>query len=225
MDRAGFKQNNSFEYYKGEREETAVLLHGWHNQAEDMRPLAQFLHRQEYSVLNYNYLTSCHRIETFSSMFREELQSCYLNGPILFLTHSMGSIVLRHTLLKMFRSELQNIQAIVMLGPPNRGANWAALADFGLSNNISVGGLRKDSATLQVRLPASPRLSIGIIAAEQDALVPLENSKFPEDDPMAIKHNIHWISLNCGHNDLKDPQRSGRLILNFFQKQAFDSDV
>lgn len=206
----------SFSRCQGTRQETVILIHGWGVRAGSMEKLAAMLRQAGYSVLNYDYPSSKKDIvrhsEAFLACFRKE----HLQGKILFLTHSMGGLILRHALSRMTEAECRAIDSIILLGPPNHGS---ALARFGFlvpirGFNDTLRDMIPGSDTL--RIPPPKRLPpIGIIAGKYDLKVSGKSTWLPDGLPC-----LHATVL-CNHPGLRNPRHTGQLILHFFQHKNF----
>lgn len=91
--------------------------------------------------------------------------------PLYFVTHSLGSIVLRH--LSIFYGDELNMIRAVHLGPPHQGSRTAlALAQLPLVSKIMGPSFRELTELTLPPLPISP--SVGIIAG----LVPLKRGYY-----------------------------------------------
>lgn len=199
------------------------LVHGWGVRAVAMARLASALADEGFTVYNYDYPTSKRNIEahaeTFLSLYRRILSTENL-AEACFVTHSMGGILLRAALAQMSEAECRRVEAIVMLGPPNRGS---VLAFFGKSKvargiNASLADMTPTPDSYVRNIPPPPFLPpVGIIAAKFDGKVTLGNTFLPDGLP------CERIVVPCTHPGLRNPKYTLAPILAFFRSKSFSA--
>jgi len=133
-----------------------------------MRILEWRLQARGYRVCNVGYDTRVARIEDAIEEVHAEIADCREGtGPLHFVTHSLGGLVLRGLL---GSRSLGGLGRAVMLAPPNSGSEIAdRLGDLGWLRSV-MGPLSTQLGTgagdLPRRLPV-PTIPVGIIAGDQ----------------------------------------------------------
>lgn len=106
----------------GAADTTVVTLHGLARSAHTMDKLADALRAQGHKVCNVDYPSRHHPVEVLAHEYvLPQILACQDNsaGPIHFVTHSLGSIIVRQLAAD---GTLPAIGRVVMLGPPNHGS-------------------------------------------------------------------------------------------------------
>jgi len=197
------------------------LIHGWGVRAVAMARLASALADEGFTVYNYDYPTSKRNIgahaEIFLSLYRRILSSENIANAC-FVTHSMGGILLRAAMARMNEAECHRIEAIVMLGPPNRGS---VLAFFGKNKvargiNASLADMTPTPDSYVQNIPPPPFLPpVGIVAAKFDGKVALSSTLLPDGLP------CERIVVQCTHPGLRNPKHTLAPILAFLRTKSF----
>ena len=208
------------------QEPTAVfLIHGWGVRAVAMARLASALADEGFTVYNYDYPTSKRNIREHSGIFLS-LYRRILNeekpSNVFFVTHSMGGILLRTALAQMDESECRRIDAIVMLGPPNRGSVLAYLGKSKVARgiNASLADMTPVEDSYVRNIPPPPFLPpVGIIAGKYDGKVALGSTLLPDGQL------CQRIIVPCTHPGLRNPQNTLAPILNFFTSKTFTDSL
>ena len=165
--------------------ECVVLLHGLARSANSMKQLQRGLHNAGFSVLNIDYPSTKHVIETLVEQFiQPQIDSLrrQLNcNNLHFATHSMGGILLRYYL-KHY--ELPELARVVMISPPNKGSElvdkFSGLAVFNWLYGPAGGQLGTSSNSLPNRLgPAN--YDVAVITGNR-SVNPYYSHLIPGDD-------------------------------------------
>ena len=204
------------------RETKAVfLVHGWGVRAVAMARLASALTDEGFTVYNYDYPTSKRNIrehsEIFLTLYRRILSTEKPAG-VFFVTHSMGGILLRAALARMDETECRRIEAIVMLGPPNRGSVLAYLGKSRVARgiNASLADMLPTLDSFVQNIPPPPFLPpVGIVAGKYDGKVALNSTLLPDGQP------CERIIVPCTHPGLRNPRYTLAPILSFFASKTF----
>lgn len=101
--------------------EMVFLLHGIGKGRMDMAPMARYLRKHGYAVVNWHYPSTKYKLEDLADKLAVEVEK-FPEYKIHFVTHSMGGIVVRTCL---SRHNVDNLGRIVMIAPPSQGAELA----------------------------------------------------------------------------------------------------
>lgn len=144
-----------------------VLLHGLGRSRASMAGMARYLRRAGYPVLNLGYPSRRHGIDHLvRSYLAPAVRRCTAQhgGPLHFVTHSLGGILLRHYLAT---HSLPEGSRAVLLAPPNRGSVVAeGLRALPLPDCL-LGPAARELGTGPGSVPlvlGPARLEIGVIA-------------------------------------------------------------
>ena len=98
-----------------------ILLHGIGKGSFDMAAMSRGLRRQGFAVYNWNYPSTKFTLDSLADQLKAVVDQCS-SMTVDFVTHSMGGIVVRTYLSKYHP---KNIGRLVMIAPPNQGAQLA----------------------------------------------------------------------------------------------------
>ncbi|MBN1534891.1 MAG: alpha/beta hydrolase [Spirochaetes bacterium] len=190
-----------------------VLLHGISRSPRSMRRIETALAAQGYSVINFGYPSTRESIEEIAANLHMTIGGIPPGkSRIHFVTHSLGSIVVRYYL---HRYRTPRLGRIVMIAPPNRGSQlarhlsrWKAYRQvFGRAGEEVTGA----PGTIPQVIPP-PKAEFGIIAGglgfplglnpflpgDNDGTVSVEETKLPGMKDFILLRGQHSLLLLQG---------------------------
>lgn len=142
-----------------------ILLHGLAKSDSSMRKLERALEEANFTVVNVRYPSTQLPIEELAGRaIAPALDDCRNHSEVNFVTHSLGGILVRQYL---GRVPVDNLNRVVMLGPPNNGSEAVDnFRDFpGFRFMLGDAGLQLGTGEMSLpgRLGAAD-FDVGIIA-------------------------------------------------------------
>lgn len=207
-----------------------VLVHGLLQGTRSMRRLSKQLTAAGHHVCNVAYPSRRHSIETLSRDYvRPAIDACFGSdaGPIDFVTHSLGGIVVRQ--LAMGDPTLE-FGRVVMLAPPNGGSELVdKLGGVGLFKVIG-GPAVMQLGTEANQMPHAlgpAQFELGIIAGRRTVnpflslLIP-----GPDDGKVSIEHAKlegmrEFLVVPATHTFIMKNRRVQRQVRYFLEHGTF----
>jgi len=145
--------------------EPVVLLHGLARTSASMRPLAAALRSDGHPVCNIDYPSRAHDIATLAREYiAPRIRQCFPGhaGPVQFVTHSMGGIVVR----RLAQDHLVRVGRVVMLAPPNQGSE---IIDYLGDSRVfrRLAGPAAQELHTGPAPAAPPRFELGVLAGRR----------------------------------------------------------
>jgi pimeloyl-ACP methyl ester carboxylesterase len=210
--------------------ECVVLLHGMGRTHLYMGGIEEDLEQAGYLVVNESIPSRRRRIEQLAPLVKGFIDQCRAQGAtrIHFVTHSLGSIVVRYYLRD---HPLPDAGRFVMLGPPNRGSEvtdkyrdswWYRLSTGPAGQQIGTGA---DSVPNQ--LGAAP-LETAVIAGTR-ASNPAFNDLFggPNDGKVSVARTripglVDFLQVDSSHDYLTRSAEVMRQVRAFLATGHFE---
>jgi pimeloyl-ACP methyl ester carboxylesterase len=176
----------------GERRRAVIFIHGLAAPRSSMALLAYRVRIAGYRVSSFGYPSIWRHIEIFSDRFAEHIQSIVDQDDldeVNIVAHSLGSIVTRHALREHAFTKLHRV---VFLAPPNQGSPVARRFAPWLGRICPpLHQLSDHSESFVNQLEDPQGVSVGIIAAKWDHLVPIENTKLANQADHIVMKGMH----------------------------------
>lgn len=145
-----------------------VLLHGLGRSARDLSLLARRLDALGYAVCNVDYDSRADSIDVVVAAVGQAIEACGFGGaPSHFVTHSMGSLVLR----ALSRDgRVPRGGRAVLLAPPSAGSELADRLEESRWLGVLLGPLAAQLGTEVGDLPSllpPPAIPFGVVAGDR----------------------------------------------------------
>ena len=129
------------------RGDAVLLLHGLGEGRRSMRPLAESLRESlDASIMSFGYASVRADIDSHARALGEVVAGLPGSGRIHFVGHSLGNLVVRRWMAVAPAADLRRVGRVVMLGPPNQGADMARMAAKIWGVAARAGGAARDLA-------------------------------------------------------------------------------
>lgn len=195
-----------------------------------MRRMAKALGREGYRVHNLGYPSRQAPIEVLSELVERQINKLGLNPEVKidFITHSLGGIVLRY-LLRDQRPP--NLGRVVMLAPPNQGANLANIFEHFPFYKWILGPVGTQIGTGPDSIPnilGPADFEVGIIAGNRSAN-PFLSTMIPgiDDGRISVESTklagmADFLVLPCIHPLIMNDKQVIRQSIHFLAYGCFD---
>lgn len=210
---------------------TTILMHGLGRNSAIMEPLEKKLTSEQFDVYNLSYPSERYPIHDLSMQIAESLKQRFGKNQFNFVTHSLGSIILRYMVM---HEMIETPNRTVMLGPPNHGTSVINLlrriAWFRKTYGPAALELATDSELWNI-LPSGVSYPCGIIAGNR-SLEPWFSwtvLKGSDDGKVTVKstklHGCDHLILPVAHRHLPIHPAVHRQVKYYLLKQQFSADT
>jgi len=221
-----------------------VTLHGFGRSRDHMTGIGGYLAEQaDCTWINVSYASTRRSLDDHAQSLAGVIAGLEGIDEIDFVCHSLGNLVLRRYLGEASEAEPRwqpdpRIKRIVMLGPPNNGAQMAGLIADLLRDNPFVANLVGPSAMQLARdwqaaskLLATPACEFGVVAGgcgDERGFNPLIDG----DDDLVVAVDETRLAgardfrlVNCRHGRLMDDPQVRQYVLSFLKHGYFTADA
>ncbi|MDY0315302.1 MAG: putative lipase [Bacteroidales bacterium] len=209
------------------------LLHGYGSPKTIMNKIKKDLEKSDFIVENYAYPAFYVDLDSLGkNLYLDILEDNY--DSVSFVTHSMGGLVVRN-MLKYSGTDLSfpKIFRIVMIAPPNRGAD---IADFFKNTKLikkmlgpNVEKMTTDSTSYANQLPIPINTELGIIVGESKYKAGYNWFIGRKNDGLLIPERVFLGNekdvaiCNYSHLGVVKNKKPRKLVLEFLKHGNFKS--
>jgi len=216
-----------------------VTLHGLIRSRDHMAPLGEYLAKEGgYTIVNVSYASTRRSLDDHALSLSRVIAGLEGVEEINFVCHSLGNLVVRRYLGEATQPQPRwqvdpRIKRMVMLGPPNNGAQLAVMFKsnelFGLVTGPSGKQLARTWDQCQQAL-ATPSFPFGVLAGGSGNSSGLNPLVLGDDDLIVsveetrLSGAADFRLLHCRHNRLMNDPAARACALSFLQHGYFTSD-
>jgi hypothetical protein len=217
-----------------------ITLHGLIRSRDHMAGLGKYLAEEgKFNVVNVSYASTRRLLDDHALSLSRVIAGLEGIDEIDFVCHSLGNLVVRRYLGEAAQPQPRwrvdsRIKRMVMLGPPNNGAQLAVLFKgndlYGLVAGPSGKQLSRSWDECQKSL-ATPQFEFGIlaggsgngrglnplVAGDDDLVVSVEETKLPGA--------VDFRLLRCRHSYLMDDATARQHVLSFLNHGYFTAEA
>jgi hypothetical protein len=217
-----------------------ILLHGLGRTRNSMNEMVDVLRKAgDCEIVNLSYASTRASLDDHAQALRSVIEHFPAECEIDIVAHSLGNLVLRRYLFNTAGADQQptdsRIRRVVMLGPPNNGAEFARRLKqtkvFGVVLGRSASQLAELKSSPEALELAIPQCEFGIIAGNGrmgpigNPLLDGENDVFVEVEETKLAGASDFIVLPVAHSFLLTDPTVHAATLRFLQHGYFVSEA
>ncbi len=212
-----------------------IYLHGLVRSSRSMHSIGDFVtEKLHWPAIYFEYASSRSSISDHAQALREFIACVPADSKLSFVGHSMGNIVLRHTIGDLItakdQASLDRFHRIVMLGPPNQGATIARQLSktkvFGFVAGPAGLELGPNWQQFESKL-AVPPCPFAVVAGKlpehaiANPLVDAESDFVVSVDETKLEGMADFAEVPQLHSFLMDDKSVQELVVSFLAKGHF----
>jgi len=211
--------------------ECVILLHGMARSDRSMKTMEAALSAQGYAVVNYAYPSTDYDIETIAKEhIAKAIAQCQPSTKVNFVTHSLGSIILRKYLSE---HTMRTLGRVVMLGPPNKGSEVVDKLRDVLGFNFINGDAGMQLGTGELSIPntlGKANFDVGIVAGTNSinwilsSLIPNADDGKVSVESTKLEGMGDHIEMPVAHPFLMKNERVIAQVINYLKNGSFEHD-
>ena len=211
------------------------VIHGYGSPKILMGKINRSIEDEHFLTENYGYKSMLEDLDTLGKQLYVNIKKSGVDS-VSFVTHSMGALVVRSML--QYSTKDKNfpiIFRIVMIAPPNRGAEIADIySSIGIIQKLlgpNIQNMKTDSGSYANKLPVPNNSEIGIIIGIRGKKYGYNPFINGDNDGLLLRKERRWglrrtlQSLKSEHSLLTQNKTVCKLVIEFLKSGLFLSKV
>ncbi len=205
-----------------------ILVPGLGRSRASMAGLERSLRKAGYQVAGVDYPSTRRSLADNADGVAELVDSLEGVDRVSFVTHSLGGLLVRELLSRkaQWRGRIE-VNAVVMIAPPSRGAAIADILRWTPPVNLIMGRGLIEATTRQARTLPAPDAPFGIIAFGRGGMgynpfLRGDNDLLVSVDETRLDGAADWTRLHGLHGFAPNYPETARAVMSFLEHKRFE---
>jgi pimeloyl-ACP methyl ester carboxylesterase len=206
-----------------------ILVPGLGRSRASMGGLQAALREAGYQVAGIDYPSTRRGLARNADSFQDLIENLEGVDRVSFVTHSLGGLLVRELLSREadWRGRIE-VNAVVMIAPPSRGAAIADILRWTPPVNLIMGRGLIEATTQEARTLPAPDAPFGIIAFGRGGMgynpfLRGDNDLLVSVDETRLDGAADWVQLHGLHGFAPNYPETAAAVMSFLENKRFSA--